>query len=156
MADADIKWVATLSDGTTAVEHTGEYKIIPGERKPWVRLVNFAATNGLHLTSLRLNCRGRTIHMPRIGFDKFGVIGNKSVDPLFYSLNYIIEGTMDADGGSLVQDNYVDLVSHYPKFDVHYIQNIDNGGTSWVTITEGYTPNAPSPLPKRERTTKVE
>lgn len=150
MADADIKWVATLSDGTTAVEHTGDYKIIPGERKPWVRLVHFAAKNGLHLTSLRLNVHGRTIHMPRIAFDKFGVVGTKSVDPLFYSLNYVIEGTMDANGsGAFEQSSYVDLISHYPKFDVHYIQDVNKGNTGWITVTEGYTPNAPSPLVKK-------
>lgn len=149
MTDADIKWVATLSDGSTAVEHTGEYKIIPGERKPWVRLVQFAGQNGLHLTSLRLNIRGRTIHMPRANFDRFGSVGLKSVAPLFYSLNYIIEGTMNAVGiGTLQQDNYIDLIAHFPTYDVHYIQDTDKGNTSWVTVTEGYTPNAPSPLRK--------
>lgn len=152
MADADIKWVATLSDGSTAVEHVGEYKVIPGERKPWVRLVNFAAKNGLHLTSLRLNSRGRTIHMPRLAFDKFGMVGTKSVDPLFYSLNYIIEGSMDANGGVFQQESFVDLVTHYPKFDVHFIQDLDKGNNSWVTVTENYTPNAPSPLPKKVET----
>lgn len=147
MTDADIKWIATLSDGTTAVEHTGEYKIIPGERKPWVRLVSFAGKNGLYLTSLRLNIRGRTIHMPRHDFDKFN-LGSKNVAPLFYSLNYIIEGTMEADGGGLIQDNFIDLVSHYPTYDVHYIQDITTGNNSWVTVTQGFTPNAPSPLRK--------
>lgn len=151
MSDADIKWVATLSDGSTAVEHVGEYKIIPGEKKPWVRLVRFAGENGLHLTSLRLNSRGRTIHMPRSAFDKFGAVGEKSSDPLFYSLNYIIEGTIDANGGTLKQENFIDLIAHYPKFDLHYIQDIDKGNTSWLAVTEGYVPNAPSPLPKENK-----
>lgn len=149
MADADIKWVATLSNGTTAVEHVGEYKIVPGQSKPWVRLVRFAGENGLHLTSLRLNFRGRTIHMPRRAFDRFGVVGQKSVSPLFYSLNYIIEGTME-DGGLLKQENFIDLIAHYPTFDLHYVQETDKGNVSWLAVTEGYVPSAPSPLDQGE------
>lgn len=139
----DVKWVATISDGTTAAEHSGEYSIIPGKRKPWVRLTEDLHKKGLHLTSLRLNYDGRTIHMPRAKFDRFG-LNSKSVPPEFYSLNYLIEGSL-APGGVLEQDNFIDLVAHYNDFQVHYIQDIQNGNNAWVTITKDFLPMASTP-----------
>jgi hypothetical protein len=34
MADAEIKWVATLSNGDTVAEKSGEWQEISGQRKP--------------------------------------------------------------------------------------------------------------------------
>lgn len=145
MSDAqEIRWVATLSDGTTAVEHSGQYQIIPGERKPWIRLTQFLVENDLHLTSLRLNFRGRTIHMPRATFDRFG-LGEKNCAPSFYSLQYLIEGEL-GDDGTLEQTTFIDLVAHYDELQVHYIQDITDGNTSWVVVTEGLRTMAPTPL----------
>lgn len=140
----DIKWVATLSNGTTAVEHIGEYTVKPGERKPFVKLAEYLADNDLHLTSLRLNIKGRTIHMPRVNFDRFN-LNEKSRAPLFYSLQYFLEAEMGG-GGLEKQTHFADLVAHYPAFDVHYIQDITDGNNSWVTVTENYTPMARTPL----------
>lgn len=140
---ADISWVATLSDGSTAVEHSGEYTVRPNERLPWVRLTKFAAENGLYLTSLRLNFNGRTIHMPRLNFDRFN-LNDKSVAPLFYSIQYMIEGIMG--GEQAIESKYfVDMIAHYSTYDVHYIQDVTDGENSWINVTEGYTPSAPSP-----------
>lgn len=144
MTDAEeVRWIATLSDGTTAVEHTGEYKIVPGERKPWVRLTQFLAEEDLHLTSLRLNFRGRTIHMPRQNFDRFS-LGKLSVAPSFYSLQYILEADI-SNGGELVETPFVDLIAHYDDFQVHHIQELKDGNTSWVVTTKNLLPMAPTP-----------
>src|SRR5581483_5302824 len=88
--DTSVRWVATLSDGTTAVEHSGKWQIRSGERKPWIRLCEFANTNGQHLTSLRLNSRGRTIHLPREKFDRFSM-NERSKAPDHYSVQYHLE-----------------------------------------------------------------
>lgn len=144
MANAEVTWVATLSDGSTVAEHTGEYQHIPGERTPWVRLTQFAAKNKLYITSLRLNFRGRTIHMPRPNFGRFG-LNKVSRAPLFYSLNYMVEGEMSGDE-LIHQTTFVSLVAHYSDFDVHYIQDTEEGNNSWVLVTEGYNPAAPSPI----------
>jgi hypothetical protein len=153
MTDATINWVATLSDGSTATEHSGEYTILSGERKPWVRLTRFLADNDLHLTSLRLNFRGRTIHMPRQNFGRFG-LNEQSRPPLFYSLAYFLEGEIN-EAGEFGEKHFVDLVAHFAKFDVHYVHDLQEGNTSWVLVTEGYNPMAPTPLNK-ELTTRKE
>lgn len=137
MTDA-AKWVATLSDGTTAAEYTGEWQIIPGERKPWVRLCQYALDNDLHITSLRLNFKGRTIHLPRNNFGRFTL---DSRAPLLYSVMYIAEGELPVSG-NIEQHNYIDLAAHYDKFDVHFVQDIDDGNTSWVVVTDPGEPLA--------------
>ena len=144
MSDADIKWIATLSNGATAVEHSGEYSIIPGERKPWVRLTEFLTINNLHLTSLRLNFRGRTIHMPRENFDRFS-LNALSRSPSFYSLQYFLEGEMGLTGGITEQRHYIDLVAHFDTFEVHYVHDLEDGNTSWVLVTENFESMAPTP-----------
>lgn len=142
MTDAEeVRWIATLSDGTTAVEHTGEYKIVPGERKPWVRLTKILAENDLHLTSLRLNFRGRTVHMPRPNFDRFS-LGDVNAAPSFYSLQYFLEAEI---GDEMKQNHFTDLVAHYDDFQVHYIQDLEDGNTSWVVATKNFQPMAPTP-----------
>jgi hypothetical protein len=144
MADAqEVRWIATLSDGTTAVEHSGEWQIIPGQRKPWVRFCEFAAKNKLHLTSLRLNFKGRTIHMPRSKFDRFDMnVRNRA--PLSYSLQYHIEAEMD-ELGAVSQQEFIDLASHYGDFTVHYVQELGVGNNSWVIVTDDDQPLAESP-----------
>lgn len=129
----DATWVATLSNGETAVEESGKWTINPGEPLPWVRLCYFLADNDLHLTSLRLNIKGRTIHLPRANFDKFEL---NSKTPNYYSLSYKMEVTMDMSGGPVEQQVFVDLAAHYDQFAVHYIQNATIGNESWVVITD--------------------
>jgi hypothetical protein len=143
----DVKWVATLSDGTTAVEHSEDWKIIEGQRKPWVRLCQFAAEEGLHLTSLRLNFRGRTIHMPRMAFDRFDM-NEQSLAPKFYSLQYHIEGEF-LDNGGFSQVDFVDLAAHYDGYVVHYIQDVSDGNTSWVVVTDE-SREALAPTPRKQ------
>lgn len=127
---AEGHFVATLSDGTTAVEKQGQWTINPGERLPWVRLTHFAADNGLHLTSLRLNILGRTIHMPREKFEKFGL---ESMPPTHYSVQYHLE-VVDLMGTN-ENTHFIDLAAHYDDFIVHYVQDAGDGNTSWVVVT---------------------
>lgn len=141
VGDSKARFVATLSDGTTAVEESGEWVTRYGERKPWVRLTQFAAKNGLHLTSLRLNIDGRTIHMPREKFDRFSLEG---VAPNFYSLNYYLEVDNVGQGGG-DQSHYIDLTAHFDDFAVHYIQDTSQGNNSWIVVTHDDKPLVPSP-----------
>lgn len=139
-------WVATLSDGSTITEHSGQFKIIEGERKPWVRLCRFLGDNKLWLTSLRLNYRGRTIHMPRTKLDKFGMT-ERTRTPLYYSLQYHHEAEMTFGGAVKEEWNYIDLAAHYQDFAVHFVQDVTNGDNSWIVVTDTDA-MAPTPLNK--------
>ena len=137
-------WVATLSDGTTAVEKQGTWTLNPGERLPWIRLTEFAADNDLHLTSLRLNFNGRTIHMPREKFTKFSM-EERAIAPEYYSVQYHLE-VDDMLSGSPTQTNFIDLAAHYKDFAVHYIQDATDGKDSWIVVTD---PDSLAPSPRK-------
>lgn len=138
-------WVVTLSNGETAVEHTGNWSEIPGERKPWVRLCNYAGKNGYHLTSLRLNIDGKTIHLPKERLSRFVFGEGKEVAPISYSLSYIIEAEMGGDGSFGAEKKFVDLTSHFEDFEVHYVHDITDNNVSWVAVTRGSKAMAESP-----------
>lgn len=139
-------WIATLSDGTTAVEHRGDWTVQPGEPTPWVRLTYFLGDNDLFLTSLRLNFQGRTIHLPRADFDKFNYL-DRTIDPLYYALSYHLEAEMDMNGAAIEQAVFVDLAAHYQDFAVHYIQDTGrSAANSWVVVTD---PDALAPTPRQ-------
>jgi hypothetical protein len=101
--------------------------------------------NDLTLTSLRLNFNGRTVHMPRPGFDKFGY-ADSTREPLFYSLSYHVEAEMDMGGGLLEQTLFMDLAAHYPNdMTVHYVQDVTGANNGWVVVTEGHQALATTP-----------
>lgn len=129
------RWVATISDGTVATELEGEWTIIPGERKPWVRLCQKLHQEGTWITSLRLNVNGQTIHLPRQN-NKF-----ESEPPLYYDVCYHAE--IDDIFGDRTQKDYVDIGAFYDTFSVHYIHEIGNNN-AWVTINKKPALN-PSP-----------
>jgi hypothetical protein len=138
-------WIATLSDGSTIAE--SDIKIVPGERMPWVKLTNHLGQSGLHLTSLRLNYKGRTIHLPRMNFDRFAY-NTVSRAPLFYSLCYHVEGDIPIDTGIMKQTNFVELSAHYDDFVVSYIQDVSEGANSWIVVTDDRTGLAETPRRK--------
>jgi hypothetical protein len=128
-------WIATLSNGDTVAEHTGNFEFLEGEPTPWVRLTHFVGDNQLHLTSLRFNFNGRTVHMPRTKLDKFG-FAERNRPPAYYSLQYHHEAEMDMTGELKNREFFVDLAAHYPQFAVHFIQDLQQGDNSWVVVTD--------------------
>lgn len=135
-----VRFIATLSDGSTITEGSGEWTVQPGQRSPWIRLAQFATKNKLHLTSLRLDIDGRTVHMPRERFERFGLEG---VEPHFYSLSYQLEvDNINSGGGK--QSHFVNLTAHFDDFEVHYVQDVE-GTTSWIIVTRDFDAIAPTP-----------
>jgi hypothetical protein len=128
-------WVATLSNGHTLTER--DFNVEPGQRKPWVQLTELLTNSGNTLTSLRLNFKGRTIHMPRANFGQFDY-NDINRAPLCYSLCYHLEGdiTFGNEGELMQQTHYIELAAHYGDFMVRFIQDITNGNNSWVVVTD--------------------
>lgn len=62
-------WCASLSDGTTHFEGSGDFTEIPGGESPYLRLLSFVSANGLKITSLGLlnSEHGRHWHLPSVG-----------------------------------------------------------------------------------------
>lgn len=138
-----VYWHAELSDGTKAVEHSGSYQLEPGKRKPWVRLTQFLAENDLHLTSLSLVTGDKTVRLPMKEMNRFGFEG-KDVKPQGYALQYLFEGEADQATGVFTEQEFVDVITHYNDYEVHYIQSFE-GDQSWMFVTEGFSSLAPTP-----------
>lgn len=142
MKPTEVTWIATVSDGTTIAEHEGQYEIIPGERKPWVRLCQSLRAEGKHLTSLRLRIGDRAIHLPR----SQGRFSTKNpVAPDFYSLEHIVE--LDGIGGDQSQSDFLDAAAHYEGYSVHFITQVDDITNAWVEVRDNAC-IAPSPTKK--------
>lgn len=130
-------WIASLSDGTTANEHHGDYTVIDGERKPFVRLCNFLLREKLHLTSLRYNANGTTYHAPKLDqrWNKGGI------HPTGYSLEYVAEIEEDVSGVRS-QALYVDIAAIYSDISVHTIIEIGDQQQVYTQVRQGYKPMA--------------
>ena len=134
---ADAYWIVTTSDGNTYIEGR-DFPVIPGERKPWVRLVDKLATDGSFITSMRLQVGKQTVVLPTMS-GKFG-----GYPPRYYSLCYHAE--IDDVLGNQTQSDFVDVAAHYENFAVHYVCDTSSGNTSWITVTD---PDALAPSPDR-------
>ncbi len=149
---SDAQFVATLSDGTTIVEGDKDFKAELGKRTPWYRLTeHLARHDDLHITSLRLNLDGRTIHLPRTNFGRFDM-NEYNRAPLFYALEYVLEGSTasDSDGnfsGTWDNEKFVDLIAGFETFEVHYITSLSNN-TSWIVVTDRKPVMASTWLPR--------
>lgn len=127
------KWIVTLSDGSVLHEGEGEYTIIPGERKPFVRLVEKLKQEGKSIHSLSVDVDGKVTHLPGFGPGPFA-----TKKPSYFSLCYRYEA--DQILGNMKEKHLVDIGAHYDTFAVHYIHDITNGLESWVTITDNEAP----------------
>lgn len=147
MFDEAPKFVATLSDGSTVVQDEGHWTEVPGERKPWIRLCEFTAKEGLTVTSLRLNFNGKTIHLPKERMDRFK-FNDTNMKPLKYSLCYHVE-VDDVFTGGGTEEKFIDLAAHYDTFTLHYINNITNDDEAYIVVssnTEPLVPESDTPL----------
>ena len=133
-AEATHGFVATLSNGTTAAEHSEQWDIIEGARKPIVRLSQYIAENNLFVTSLRYNANGQTYHMPKLDtrFEEGGL------QPDHYSVEYIYERDEGFDG--VTEKLFVDLGAFYGEVSVHTIIEIGGQQNMWSHVRSGYNP----------------
>lgn len=54
MVKVNTKWLASLSDGTTAIEGMEPFAEIAGELSPWLRLQDHLKACALHITGMRI------------------------------------------------------------------------------------------------------
>lgn len=72
-----VKWLASLSDGYTAVEGKYPFEVRPGEVKPWKRLQKYTASRLRHITGMRIQVyrKGeaiRTYNLPSLNISPSG------------------------------------------------------------------------------------
>jgi hypothetical protein len=142
-----VKFIASLSDGSTIVEGKNDYAWIDGQKSPWVRLVNYAIKNKLLITSLSLLApSGAVVTIPPVGkFAKsVAFSGRTEADvPVDYDVSRYIEraimGHKTPDGKSTIEEvsiekHYTIASALYKKFKIQvWVDEFDPRNT-WVTI----------------------
>ena len=110
-----VKWVASLSDGTRAYEGKNEYEEIEGELSPWQRLLKYIDKNGLKITSIGLYCGEQRWNLPSAGknpkFRAFDV-AEQPVSYRFYrrvGFN-VLSGKREEEMFNVIEANYLDRI----------------------------------------------
>jgi hypothetical protein len=111
------KWIAVLSNGEVIKEGEGDFQLIAGERKPWVRLCSYLSANNLHINDLALEVDDTIMQL-------FTEI------PDFYAIQYQATGILDADG-SFSQEHCIDIGGFYGTSSVHYVHNTTTNEGHW-------------------------
>ena len=97
------KWLASLSNGMTAIEGTPPFHVIPGELSPWLRLQEYLKEHDVHITGMRLQVERagepvKTYNLPSYRTnDKSGKHERwnfiKPLKPLRYNYGRVAEAT---------------------------------------------------------------
>ncbi len=139
-----ISWIATTSTGRTVAEHE-DYKILEGERKPWVRFLRELAP-GEYLTSLRVQLNGQNVHLPRY---RQTLADKPGLAPSHYSLEYAVE--VDNVFGDSSQKTFLDIGAYYGQTSIHAVCELE-GNNAWVEVRQDYAPHPDGTSPPRAET----
>lgn len=147
MAETKTKWLASLSDGSTAIEGIEPFHVIPGELSPWLRLQNHLIVCDLYITGMRIQVEKpgdatRTYNLPSHNTTPEGKHERwRSLRPLLpESYNYFRWVTRDIVPGSTEQ-RQIEVRAVYEGFTVSLFVDENEGNESWVVIHENKMPN---------------
>lgn len=85
--DRLVKFKVSLSNGETFYEGKGDYKVIPGERSPLGRLLDYIDRNELDITSLSLFAdNGQEWHLPSRGKNPKFQAFDRATKPVDYTI----------------------------------------------------------------------
>jgi hypothetical protein len=140
------RWLASLSDGSVAIEGRYPFEEIPNEPSSWQRLLLHLAKNKLQITGLRIQIEKegepvRTFNLPSkspkqkwadlkplipIGFNYFRRV-QRSMEPV------------DGDFGNLRLGNeyhFIEIHAIYDDFTLVLIVDENTGNESWSLVLE--------------------
>lgn len=133
------KWLAALSDGTTAVEGIAPFADVEGELSPWNKLLAHLKANDLHITGMRVQVDKphgpiHTYNLPSFNktpkgnHEKWVTLFPR--DPVEYS--YRRWATFGLTSGS--ERHHIEIRAHYADFSVSLFVDEDEGNESWVVV----------------------
>lgn len=134
------KWLAALSDGTTAVEGKGLFKEIEEELSPWQKLLIHLKEKDLHITGMRVQVSRRgestkTYNLPSFNktpagnHEKWVSIYPKNPREYLYQ-RWVTKTLTDATP----HRNQIEIRAIYDDFVVSLFVCEDEGTESWVVI----------------------
>lgn len=134
------KWLASLSDGTTAIENEGQFKEIAGELSPWQKFLIHLSEKDLHITGMRIQVERlggstQTYNLP--SFNKTSEGNHEkwvTLRPMIpESYNYFRWVTKSLTDYTLVR-HYIEIRAIYADFSVSLFVDENEGNESWVVL----------------------
>jgi len=132
------KWIASLSDGTTAVE--GEGLFTRGGAPMWERLLAHVKENGLSITGLRIQVEKdgeavRTYNAPSCNSDRRTGTHEKwnyirPVAPNSYTCRRVSEWVMGGPSGT----THIEILTEFDDYNVSLFIDVQEGTESWVVV----------------------
>lgn len=138
------KWLASLNDGTTAIENEGDFIAGP-EGSPWTKLEKYVEEKGLHITGLRVQVERdgeavRTYVMPSLGnVNKDGChVRWRFMRPLPVDSYLAVRGACASmgTGGQQARDMYIRCIAEYQDFVLSMVIDVAEGTEVSVVIHE--------------------
>lgn len=143
-----IKWVASLSDGSTAIEGVAPFEEIDGELSPWLKLREHRKQHGLRVTGLRLQVQRegeptRTLCLPSCSV---GPKGNHErfaslwpIVPVGYEFYRWVDKTVRVGHSGSLTAEYVDAIhaegrALFPGFALSLIVDGGDGNETWAVV----------------------
>ena len=135
------KWLASLSDGTIAIEFLPPFEEINGELSPWNKLKAHMEENNLFITGLRVQVEKsgeatKTYNLPSSNCNKDGThekwSGVKPIIPIGYNYYRRIRRSLTTPEVK----HYIEIIASFPKFNVSIFIDEDEGNESWSVIHE--------------------
>lgn len=135
------KWLAALSDGTTAVEGKDAFAAVKGELSPWQKLLRYQDEHGVHITGMRVQISKpgeatRTYNLPSFNktpkgnHEKWVTLYPR--DPGTYSYRRWVTCSLTAEEDR----HHIEIRAEYADFAVSLFVDEDEGNESWVVIHE--------------------
>ena len=146
MATVKTKWLASLSDGATAVEGIAPLEEIPGGLSPWRRLRAHLAATGLHITGMRIQVARpgeacRTYNLPTKSVGPTGELWQclqQQRVPEGYAHFRIVSSVRGSDDSVLAERSYNVVMAVYGSgTGVALIVDESEGTECWVREVAG-------------------
>ena len=143
MAIVDTKWVASLSDGSTAIEGVEPFDEVSGGISAWQQLKQHIFDNNLHITGMRIQATKLghptyTYNLPSLGSSNLRANGKhrkfrhiKPTQPISYDYFRYIETDMYQ---KYKEERYIEIRAIYEDFTVSLFVDETEGSESWVAI----------------------
>jgi hypothetical protein len=126
-------WKVSLSNGETFYEGKGSYKLINGEKSPWLRLGDYMKEKDLKITSLGIfTDDNKNFHLPSNGNNPSFNIFNDSLKPDYY--NYFRATSSSICGNTNDSSNFIVIEAGWLDFILQLWVDENNTNNSWCLV----------------------
>lgn len=142
------RWLASLSNGETAIEGKERFAEIASEQSPWQKLLHYIGKNKLSITSLRIQVEkdGKTVntfHLPtKSGGYRFSHLS--SLKPIQFNYHrrlvqdvtaeQLASGRIDINTDAVSTEKFIEIDAIYDSVVMRILVDENTGTNSWVQL----------------------